>query len=62
MAKPAETYAKTAQKTGSPRELEAQLLMRAAAKLQAAKSATDPDTKEEVVEIHSTVANTTTRS
>jgi len=41
MAKPAEAYAKTAQKTGSPRELEAQLLMRAAAKLQAAKSATD---------------------
>lgn len=41
MAKPAETYAKTAQETGSPRELEAQLLMRAAAKLQAAKSATD---------------------
>jgi flagellar biosynthesis activator protein FlaF len=41
MAKPAETYAQTAQKTGSPRELEAQLLMRAAAKLQAAKNATD---------------------
>ena len=41
MAKPAETYAKTAQKTGSPRELEAQLLMRAAAKLQAAKDAAD---------------------
>jgi flagellar protein FlaF len=41
MAKPAETYANTAQKTGSPRELEAQLLMRAAAKLQAAKNATD---------------------
>ena len=33
MAKPADTYANTAQKTGSPRELEAQLLMRAAAKL-----------------------------
>lgn len=29
------TYAKNAQTTGSPRELEAQLLMRAAAKLQA---------------------------
>lgn len=31
----AKTYAKNAQQTGSPRELEAQLLMRAAAKLQA---------------------------
>ena len=30
----AKTYAKTAQATGSPRELEAQLLLRAAAKLQ----------------------------
>ena len=33
----AQTYARTAQKTGHPRELEAQLLMRAAAKLQAVK-------------------------
>ena len=43
MAKPAETYANTAQKTTNLRELEAQLLMRAAAKLQAIKngSATD---------------------
>ena len=32
-----QAYAKTAQATGSPRELEAQLLMRAAAKLQAIK-------------------------
>ena len=40
MAKPADTYANTAQKTGSPRELEAQLLMRAAAKLQAVKNGT----------------------
>jgi flagellar protein FlaF len=31
----ANTYAKNAQQTGNPRELEAQLLMRAAAKLQA---------------------------
>ena len=31
----AKTYAKNAQETGNPRELEAQLLMRAAAKLQA---------------------------
>jgi flagellar protein FlaF len=31
----ANTYAKNAQSTGSPRELEAQLLMRAAARLQA---------------------------
>ena len=35
----AEAYAKTAQTTGSPRELEAQLLLRAAAKLQAFKDA-----------------------
>jgi flagellar protein FlaF len=33
----AQAYTKTAQKTGHPRELEAQLLMRAAAKLQAVK-------------------------
>ncbi|HRF07797.1 MAG TPA: flagellar biosynthesis regulator FlaF [Xanthobacteraceae bacterium] len=33
----ANTYAKNAQSTGSPRELEAQLLMRAAAKLQAVR-------------------------
>jgi flagellar protein FlaF len=32
-----QAYAKTAQATGSPRELEAQLLLRAAAKLQAVK-------------------------
>ena len=38
MAKPAETYANTAQKTANLRELEAQLLMRAAAKLQAIKN------------------------
>jgi flagellar biosynthesis activator protein FlaF len=35
----AQTYAKNAQATGNPRELEAQLLLRAAAKLQAAKDA-----------------------
>jgi flagellar protein FlaF len=34
-----QAYAKTAQATGSPRELEAQLLLRAAAKLQAVKDA-----------------------
>ncbi len=33
----ANTYAKNAQSTGNPRELEAQLLMRAAAKLQAVR-------------------------
>ena len=43
MPKPADTYAKTAQKTGNPRELEAQLLMRAAAKLQAVKNGTATD-------------------
>jgi flagellar protein FlaF len=37
MAKPTDTYSKNAQTTGNPRELEAQLLMRAAAKLQAIK-------------------------
>ena len=37
MANPAQTYAKNAQETGNPRELEAQLLMRAASKLQAVK-------------------------
>jgi flagellar protein FlaF len=37
MHKGVQTYNKTAQKTGHPRELEAQLLMRAAAKLQAVK-------------------------
>ncbi len=37
MANPAQTYAKNAQETGSLRELEAQLLMRAASKLQAVK-------------------------
>lgn len=35
----AQTYAKNAQATGNPRELEAQLLLRAAAKLQAVKDA-----------------------
>jgi flagellar protein FlaF len=34
-----QAYAKSAQATGSPRELEAQLLLRAAAKLQAIKDA-----------------------
>jgi flagellar protein FlaF len=37
MANPAQTYAKNAQETGNIRELEAQLLMRAASKLQAVK-------------------------
>jgi flagellar protein FlaF len=37
MQKPAQVYAQTAQRTGHPRELEAQLLLRAAAKLQAVK-------------------------
>jgi flagellar protein FlaF len=37
MANPAQTYAKNAQETGSLRELEAQLLMRAASRLQAVK-------------------------
>jgi flagellar biosynthesis activator protein FlaF len=40
MAKPSDTYQNNAQKTGNPRELEAQLLMRAAAKLQAVKNGT----------------------
>jgi flagellar protein FlaF len=35
-----QAYAKTAQATGNPRELEAQLLLRAAAKLQAIKDGT----------------------
>jgi flagellar biosynthesis activator protein FlaF len=40
----AQAYTKTAQVTGSPRELEAQLLLRAAAKLQAIRDAgTDGD-------------------
>jgi len=37
MANPAQTYAKNAQETGNLRELEAQLLMRAASRLQAVK-------------------------
>lgn len=37
MATPAQTYAKNAQETGNLRELEAQLLMRAASKLQAVR-------------------------
>lgn len=37
MSNATKTYAKNAQQTGSPRELEAQLLMRAAAKLQAVR-------------------------
>jgi flagellar biosynthesis activator protein FlaF len=43
MAKPADSYSNTAQKTGDPRELEAQLLMRAAAKLQTIKNGTATD-------------------
>lgn len=43
-----QAYAKTAQATGSPRELEAQLLLRAAAKLQAIKD-TDTGAGGEVV-------------
>src|SRR5260221_10984014 len=43
MAKPSDTYENNAQKTGNPRELEAQLLMRAAAKLQAIKNGTATD-------------------
>jgi flagellar protein FlaF len=46
MAKPAETYSNTAQKTTNPRELEALLLMRAAAKLQDIKNGTMTDTIE----------------
>ena len=38
-----QAYAKTAQATGSPRELEAQLLLRAAAKLQAIKDTENGD-------------------
>jgi flagellar protein FlaF len=41
MHEAAQAYSKTAQKTGHPRELEAQLLMRAAAKLQAVKDGTE---------------------
>lgn len=48
MHKAAQAYSKTAQKTGHPRELEAQLLMRAAAKLQAVRDAT-PNEKEDAV-------------
>lgn len=40
MYNPAQTYASNAQKTGNPRELEAQLLMRAASKLQAVMDGT----------------------
>ena len=43
MANPTDTYTKTAYKTSNPRELEAQLLMQAAAKLQAIKNETTPD-------------------
>jgi flagellar protein FlaF len=43
MANPSDTYSKTAYATGNPRELEAQLLMQAAAKLQAVKSGTATD-------------------
>jgi flagellar protein FlaF len=42
MQKAAQAYQQTAQRTGHPREIEAQLLLRAAAKLQAVK-----DRKEE---------------
>jgi flagellar protein FlaF len=48
MQKAAQAYSQTAQKTGHPRELEAQLLMRAAAKLQAVKDAT-PEADTDVV-------------
>ncbi|HLL28367.1 MAG TPA: flagellar biosynthesis regulator FlaF [Xanthobacteraceae bacterium] len=48
MAKPADTYSKNAQKTGNPRELEAQLLMRAAAKLQALKNVPTTDLIERI--------------
>lgn len=40
MYNPTQTYASNAQKTGNPRELEAQLLMRAASKLQAVMDGT----------------------
>jgi flagellar protein FlaF len=40
----AQAYSKNAQKTGHPRELEAQLLMRAAAKLQAIKDGEPAET------------------
>lgn len=40
MLHPAKTYEKNAQEIGNPRELEAQLLMRAATKLQAVKDGT----------------------
>ena len=43
MVNPTDTYTKTAYKTSNPRELEAQLLMQAAAKLQAIKNETTPD-------------------
>ncbi len=43
MQNPTQAYAKTAQATGSPRELEAQLLLRAAAKLQAVKDGTSAE-------------------
>jgi flagellar protein FlaF len=43
MASPAQTYAKNAQETASLRELEAQLLMRAASKLQAIKDGSVTD-------------------
>ena len=43
MPKTTDAYAKNAQKTGSPRELEAQLLMRAAAKLQAVQNGNATD-------------------
>jgi flagellar protein FlaF len=43
MANPTDTYSQTAYKTSNPRELEAQLLMQAAAKLQAIKNGTTPD-------------------
>jgi flagellar protein FlaF len=44
----ANTYAKNAQSTGNPRELEAQLLMRAAAKLQAVQDRATIDENEVV--------------
>ncbi len=48
MHKAAQAYSKTAQKTGHPRELEAQLLMRAAAKLQVVKDGSTTE-RDEVV-------------
>ncbi len=48
MQNAAQAYAKTAQATGNPRELESQLLLRAAAKLQAIKDG-DPALSSEII-------------